>query len=200
MLVGLTGCFGSGKSTVLKIFESLGATTIDADSIVHGLLREDSVKKLIRERFGQAVFKGPFIDRNRLARKIFDSEQDRKALEAILHPLVFEYVRRFAASNPDRIVVAEIPLLFEAGDIDDFDAVITVSCAPDTIRKRLMEKGFDAKEIEKRLGAQMPLHEKVKRSDFVLENSGSIREIREQAERIWQEITGARGGSSATSQ
>jgi len=197
MLIGLTGSLGSGKSTVLKEFRELGALTISADDIVHQVLERTDVKKEIARIFGTGVFSGPDIDRRRLAARVFSSDAQRHKLEEILHPLVYERVMEFYKGHPGSIVVAEIPLLFESGKKDDFDMVVLVVCPRDQAIKRLEERGLTKDEAEKRLRVQMPVEEKARLSDFVIDNSGSWEDTSEQVRKIWQKISARAGVHSA---
>ncbi len=192
MLIGLTGSFGNGKSTVLKIFRELGALTLSADAIVHALLERPDVKDAIRAAIGEKVFTGSEIDRKKLAERIFDSEKERRKLENILHPLVYREIMDLREKNPGMLIVAEIPLLLESGRCKDFDFVILVTCRQEEAEKRLIQRGFSSEEIKKRLGAQMSVEEKRKHADFVVDNSGSPEETRRQVEALWKTLAHVR--------
>jgi len=128
-LVGLTGNYGTGKSTVLKIFQKLGALTYDADKIVESLLQETEVLQQIRNLFGDRIFQANGrLDKQKVAAIIFSDNASRRSLEDILHPLVFKKINRFL-EHPDResrIVIVETPLLFERGYEGRFQQIITV--------------------------------------------------------------------------
>ncbi len=188
MLIGLTGSFGSGKSTILKMFHRLGARVVSADEIVHELLRRPDVKSEIRKVIGQEVFNGPDLDKERLARRIFSSEMDRKKLEQILHPLVYKEVIALNKAHPESIVVAEIPLLFESKRKDDFDLVVLVTCEPEIAIQRLEKRGFSRQEALARLKAQMPVSEKVKMADYIIDNSGPLDEAERQVHTLWMRL------------
>ncbi|NOY65529.1 MAG: dephospho-CoA kinase [Nitrospirae bacterium] len=188
MVIAITGGLGTGKTTVLKIFASLGAATISADDIVHNLLTREDIKIQIGEVFGRGVFSGDVIDRKALASEVFSSEKKRKELEAILHPHVFDEIEAFIKAHKGRNIVVEIPLLFETGSQNRYDRVITVTADRDVVIKRLREKGMDLEEVRQRLSHQMPIEEKIKRSDFVIDNSDGMEKTRRQVERIWKEL------------
>ncbi len=188
MVIAITGGLGTGKTTVLKIFASLGAATISADDIVHDLLAREDIKIQIGEAFGREVFSGKEINRKALARKIFNSEKKRKELEAILHPHVFDEIESFINAHKGRDIVVEIPLLFETGSHKRYDRVITVTADSEVVMQRLRNKGMDPEEVRQRLSHQMPVEEKIKRADFVIDNSDGIEETRRQVERIWKEL------------
>lgn len=188
MVIAITGGLGTGKTTVLKIFASLGAATISADDIVHDLLKREDIKIQIGDAFGRQVFSGKEINRKALARTVFSSEKKRKELEAILHPRVFDEIESFINAHKGRDVVVEIPLLFETGTQKRYNRVITVTADREVVIKRLREKGMDPEEMRQRLFHQMPIEEKSKRSDFVIDNSDGIEETRRQVQRIWKEL------------
>ncbi|KJR42833.1 dephospho-CoA kinase [Candidatus Magnetoovum chiemensis] len=171
MLIGLTGNFGSGKSAVLGAFKELGATVISADECVQQLLKTDEIIKTIALRLGDVLDNCGKLDKKKIANIVFNDTKSRKTLEAILHPPVMNEIRQIGKNNAERIVVAEIPLLFEGGYTNSVDKIITVTCQRDIAVKRLLNKGFTAEEIDQRLNAQIPDIEKTKLSHFTIDNS-----------------------------
>ncbi len=189
MLVALTGCLGCGKSTVLKIFRELGVRTISADEIVQELLESKEVKEEIRRLFGPDVFlKNGKVDRKRLAQRIFSNQRERKKLEMLLHPLVFKRIEKEYEKEPGRLMVAEIPLLFETDTQNRFSKVITVYAPMEVAIKRLKSRGMTKEDIEARLQSQMPIETKVERSDFVIDNSRGLQEIRKQVQQVLEKL------------
>ncbi len=193
--VGLTGNFGMGKTTVLKLFGKLGAFTFNIDSFVHEILEMPETVALIVEVLGKDVLKGPkknSLDKKRVADIIFSSPKKRKAVEDIIHPSVFRKIEDNEAhtrkKNPSAIVVFEVPLLFESTFKYNFDKVIVVYCDHSSAVSRLMKKGFSENEIKKRIRAQIPITRKKKKADFVINNSKSIRETTVQVKRIFGEL------------
>ncbi len=201
MLVGLTGGFGCGKSTVLKLFEKLGATVLSADSIVHDLLKRAEVRGPITEMFGPNILVKGEIDRKKLSKKVFSDETKRKKIERLIHPHVLETIEQTYINatnptcNPEIIMVAELPLLFETGFDKGVDAVVVVRAESDVISKRLRRKGFSAEEIRTRAAAQFPIDEKASRADYVIDNSGSLEDMERQVRVVWEDLsrTSARG-------
>ena len=189
MLVALTGCLGCGKSTVLKIFRELGVRTISADEIVHELLESKEVQEEIQRLFGPDVFlKDGKVDRKRLAQRIFSNQKEREKLEILLHPLVFKRIRIEYEKEPGRLMVAEIPLLFETDTQNRFSKVITVYAPMEVAIKRLKSRGMTKEDIEARLKSQMPIETKVERSDFVIDNSRELKEIRKQVQQVLEKL------------
>ena len=189
MLVALTGCLGCGKSTVLKILRELGVRTISADEIVHELLESKEVQEEIQRLFGPDVFlKDGKVDRKRLAQRIFSNQKEREKLEMLLHPLVFKRIRIEYEKEPGRLMVAEIPLLFETDTQNRFSKVITVYAPMEVAIKRLKSRGMTREDIEARLKSQMPIETKVERSDFVIDNSRELKEIRKQVQQVLEKL------------
>lgn len=189
-IVGLTGGFGSGKSTVSKIFRVCGAVVIDADRIAHEALEKNSpLFKKIAALFPEAVSRcGRHFHRAKIAEKIFSDPGKRERLEALVHPYVLGEIKKKIAKTTKKAVVVEVPLLFEAGFDGLCDKVVAVVCDPAVKRIRLRKKGFTLKEIAAREKAQMPESLKSKKADFVINNSRSISKIRKDAERLWKRL------------
>ncbi len=186
ILVGLTGVFGSGKSTVGHMLEELGACVIDADHLAHEALLEgspvyDEIAKLFPEAAGASG-----LERKKIAPLVFRDDQKRKALEKIIHPFVYQRMGEEAALAEERVIVFEVPLLFETRFEAFWDFSITVSASEQARRGRLLEKGFSKEEIEARLRAQFSQEEKEKRSDFVINNSETLDQTRREVEKIWK--------------
>ena len=149
--VALTGGIGAGKSTVAEIFEELGALVIDSDLLAREVLERGSPGyDLVVARFGDAILREGEIDRSALAAIVFSDPTARKELEAIIHPMVRERAEKIASRAGDRIVVNQIPLLFETSGAKRFDYVITVESDESVRRSRLRERGLKDYEIDKR--------------------------------------------------
>lgn len=180
--VGLTGGFGSGKSTALQFFREAGAFTLDADRIVHDLMKNDrGLRSAIRRKFGT-------LDRAVLAQKVFTSPAHRRALEGMIHPRVRARMTWALARNKKPIAVCDVPLLFEAGWSKRFTPIIVITAPLAKRIARLKKKGFAVKDIKARLASQWPLEKKVKHADIVIRNTGSIRDVRRQVQKIYQSL------------
>jgi len=195
MIVGLTGCFGSGKSTVAHLFEELGAFVVSADRLAHEALEKGSEPfAKIKTQFKDAL-DGQKLDRKKLAKIIFSDAERRKDLESLVHPYVFKRIAEEIADAEERMVVLEIPLLYETG-YDQYCFTNVVVTAPEkAIWARLEEDGFTEKEIRARLAAQMPLEEKARRAHLVIDNSGSLAKTKEQVKKIWNKLDTALKGA-----
>jgi dephospho-CoA kinase len=190
LVVGLTGNYGMGKSKVLALFAKLGAYTFNSDKIVAALLTEKDVLEKIRRVIGHDVFyKNGSLNKKKVARLIFRDEALRRSLEDILHPLVFERIKDILTSvDKSSVVIVEVPLLFERGYRKRFDKTITVFTDEETALKRLEKAGVKRTDALLRLQSQLPISEKMKRSDFIIDNSGPIRETTSRAEAIYKTL------------
>ena len=186
--MGLTGVFGSGKSTVGHMFEELGACVIYADHLAHEALLEGSpVYGQITKIFPEAVDSGG-LDRKKIARVVFCDSTKRKALESILHPFVYQRMAEEASLAEEKVIVFEVPLLFESNVKVFWDWSVTVSAPEKARRSRLLEKGFSKEEIDARFAAQFSQEEKEKRSDFIINNSGTLDQTRREVEKVWKRL------------
>ncbi|WP_420265407.1 dephospho-CoA kinase [Candidatus Magnetominusculus dajiuhuensis] len=186
MLVGLTGNIGSGKTTVLGLFEALGARVISADEIVGRLLGEEDIRTKIRAAIGSDVFSvDGSLDRKKTAKVVFDNEGLRRKLEGIVHPAVMREIKQFAL--PDEMTIAEIPLLFEGGFTGEVNVVVTVTAPKEIVYERLGKKGkLSEEDITKRLACQIPDEQKAASSDFVIINAKDIASTRQQVKEIYR--------------
>ncbi len=182
--VGLTGSIGMGKSTVARMFADEGAAVWNADDAVHRLYAKDGAgARAIAERFPEAVINGA-VDRDVLSRLVLDDEAALSALEAIIHPLVAADRAAFlddAAAQGADFVVLDIPLLFEKGYQEFFDAVIVVSAPAETQKVRVLARpGMTEKKFRAILMKQTPDSEKRRRADFIIDTGVSLDETRAQ--------------------
>ncbi|HPW64513.1 MAG TPA: dephospho-CoA kinase [Candidatus Omnitrophota bacterium] len=190
LIVGLTGGFGSGKSTVAKAFRGLGAATIDADKVAHAALRKSSpLFKKIAALFPEALSGcGRYFHREKIAEKVFADPAKRERLEALVHPYVYREIRKMAAAAKRKVVIVEVPLLFEAGFEGLCDWTVVVTCKPSTRMARLKSKGFSPVQIKAREKAQMKESLKAAKADFVIDNSGSESKTGKSAKRLWERL------------
>ena len=177
--VGLTGGIASGKSTVARIFRELGAHVLDADRIAREVVPPDSpaLARIVRA-FGQEMLRPDgTLDRAALGAIVFEDEGKRRVLEGILHPLILDEIDRrvekLERDDPDSVVVVEAALILELGRQAEFDALVVVWADEEQQRRRLMKRdNLSAENADRRLGAQLPLAEKRRRAQFVVDNSG----------------------------
>lgn len=193
--LAITGGLSSGKTTVGRLFKDLGAFVISADEIVHNLLIPDSVigQKVI-QLFGPSIVENNSFNRKKIAQQAFLNAKLLKALEALIHPVVYaeiekEYQRVKQASKYP-LFIAEIPLLYELLKQDEFDIVITVTADPSICQKRFIKQTDQTiKEFEQRMAQQINPEEKAKKSDYVIKNNGSLANLKDQVTKLYSLLT-----------
>jgi len=192
--VALTGNIASGKSTVAELFRNWGATVIDADLLVRDAQAPGSpVLRAIAARFGQDLIDpAGVLDRRALRRRAMGDPAALADLNRIVHPDVLRRraaLEREARNRGDRIVVSDIPLLFEAADPEAFDAVVLVD-APEAVRRArlLAQRGLTAEDADRMLAAQAPTGPKRQRSTFVIDNDGDRAALEARARAVWSQL------------
>jgi dephospho-CoA kinase len=179
--IGLTGGIGAGKSTALDVLERLGAAVLSTDRVVHELYEDPGVVRAVVERFGSSVLSSEgAIDRGALAKVAFATEEDRSWLEGTLWPRVGERMERWRtelerlAARP-RVAVVEVPLLFESGMDDAFDATIAIVADEAVRAERAGARGHQA--LEERSKRQLGQDEKAQRATYTVVNDGSVQQL-----------------------
>lgn len=194
--IGLTGGFGTGKSTVADIFRSLGAVVIDADRLAHDSIRKGGqAYGRVVALFGSPVLgAGREIDRRKLGRIVFADKKALKKLDKIVHPIVVRDIKKkMRQAGGDDVVVIDAPLLIEAGLAGIVDRLVVVKCPKDEQLRRSMKKfGLDKKEVSRRIRSQISLAKKIKMADHVVDNSGPKAVTRSEVKKIWRQIHGDR--------
>ncbi|MGG1312072.1 MULTISPECIES: dephospho-CoA kinase [Cohnella] len=191
MNIGLTGGIASGKSTVARMLVESGAALVDADRIAREIVEpgQPSLAQIV-ERFGQAVLhEDGTLNRKKLGEIVFADEAKRKALEAITHPAIRAVMRermdKLQREAPKRLVVVDVPLLYESGLQSLFEEVMVVYVPRSVQLERLMKRdGLSKADAERRLNAQMDIEEKKRLADIVIDNSGSLEDTALQLERF----------------
>ncbi len=192
MNIGLTGGIATGKSSVAAWLVEHGAALVDADGIAREImLPGHPVLQQVSQRFGQEMlFDDGTLDRKRLGAHIFGRPEERKALEDITHPairqLIYTRVEELEQADPHRLVVADIPLLYESKGAYTFSETIVVYVPREIQLQRLMQRdGLDETQALQRLAAQMDIEEKKQLADIVIDNSGTWEQTEIQLERYW---------------
>jgi dephospho-CoA kinase len=192
--VGLTGGIASGKSTVSAILAELGAVVIDADALAREVVaRGTPGLDAVVAAFGPGVLtpEGD-LDRPAVGALVFGDAGARRRLEAVIHPLVHErsaQLEREAA--PDAVVVHDIPLLAEVGRAGSFDAVVVVDAPPELQLSRMVQdRGWTHEDAASRIAAQATRADRLAIATHVIDNTGSLDELREQVVRIYAELAG----------
>ena len=193
LLVGLTGGIGSGKSTVAGLLERRGAVILSADAFAREAVAPGTRGfRRVVELFGPEIV-GPDgdLDRAAIAAAVFADPGRRAALEAVIHP---EVRRRIAEgiqgeAGSDRVVVVDSPLLIETGAHEHFPVVVVVATSPATQIDRLVDRGMDEADARARLEAQMPLEDKRRVADVILDNEGDLADLEAQVDRLWLDLS-----------
>ena len=191
-IVGLTGSFGTGKTSVASVFKSLGAKVIDADKIARSLIEKNGPERgRIVAAFGPEILAASGrINRSKLAGAVFGNKNALARLNRIVHPGVIRRIKAIVkTSGRDAVVVIDAPLLIEAGLLNIVDKLVVVSSS----KKRQIErcrKKFRIKreEVLKRIKSQMSLKKKIKMADFVVKNDSTMSAMRSRARKVWEEI------------
>ena len=195
---GLTGGIACGKSSVAKMFAELGVYVIQSDQIAHELYRPGRpVYAEVIQRFGNSIVKPDGeIDRAKLAAIAF-GENRIEELNRIVHPAVIEHQSKWifeiASKEPDAIAMIEAALIFEAGTNTRFEKMIVVTCEPEQkvarfARRAGIDEAAARAEVERRTKAQWPDEEKIKRADYVIDNSGPLEQTQAQVKKIFAEL------------
>lgn len=184
-IIGLTGSIAMGKSTTARLFAEEGVPVHDADAAVHQLYEGEAAPAI------EAAFPGTTkdgkVDRGELGRRVVDNAPKLQWLEAIVHPMVREAEQRFlkaAEAKGAKVVVLDIPLLFETGGESRVDAIVVVSAPAELQRARVLERGLSLERFEALLARQTPDAEKRRRADFVVDSAHGVEHARDQVRSI----------------
>jgi dephospho-CoA kinase len=193
IVLGLTGSIGMGKSATARMFAEEGAPVNDADAEVHALYAPGGeAVGPIGQAFADVIHDGA-VDRAKLSRRIAGDPDALARLEAIVHPLVAQRREAFLAkarADGARVVVLDVPLLFEVGQDRAVDAVVVVSSSPEIQRERVLARpGMTPRKLEEILRRQIPDDEKRARADFVVDTGQGFDHARDQVRRILETVS-----------
>ena len=200
IIVGITGGIACGKTTVSDLLAEKGAIPINADEIGHQLLKADSpVIGELTDVFGQDILDASGdVSRKKLGAIVFKDKAARERLNSILHPLIIErsrgQARQLVAEDPTRVVLLDAPLLIEAGAYDTVDLIVVVTASSETQLRRTLERSvaqgrrLTESEAQARIDSQMPVTEKVKYADVVIENDGTLEALHRQVDALWEKL------------
>lgn len=203
LLVALTGGIASGKSTVARRLRERGAVIVDADQVARQVVEpgEPALESIVAE-FGPGVLASDgSLDRAALGAIVFSEPEGRQKLNAITHPAVLERSRALfaaaAAEDPDAIVVYDIPLLVEAGRVDEFDLRVVVHAATETRVRRMIElRGMTREEALHRINSQATDTDRFAIADVVIDADGSLEHTLEQSDALWENLVSRVRGSA----
>ncbi len=191
--VALTGPLGGGKTTVLNLLKKKGASVYDVDKVIHSYYRDkkSSVYREIKRMFPQVITSMGNISRKRLREVVFNNKRELKKLEGIVHPVIIEDLKRWVrdSKNKRKIYIAEVPLLFEKRLHTLFNKVVFVYAPKRTILRRVKEKfGLSTRQALLFLSLNQKAKEKIKRSDFVIRNAGSLEDLKAKVDYLWENL------------
>jgi dephospho-CoA kinase len=194
IIIGVTGGIGAGKSTVVEAFARRGAVAFSADTAVHELYALPQVIDAVRARWGDGVFTPTGeVDRGAIASIVFTDDAERSWLEGLLHPLVGVAWQHFvdeqaALPQPPEFVVAEVPLLYEAGLEERYDVIVAITAPHDVRMERIAARGDGRSLPAERSAAQMRQRDKAARADFSYVNTGSLSDLERFADDLLDEL------------
>jgi len=205
--VGLTGGIATGKSVVGDMFVGLGAHLVQADRIAHSLMQpgEAVYNEVVRHFGGEILNRDGSVNRAKLAEVAFGSAKEAASnrtsrineLNRIVHPTVLrsqdEWMHAIGVQDPHAVAIVEAALILEAGAGDRFDRLVVVTCDPEQRAARFaarqkIDLPAARAEVTRRMAAQLPDEEKIKAADFVIDNSGSLGDTREQVKQVWEKL------------
>ena len=201
VIVGVTGGIACGKSTVSQLLADKGAIPINVDEISHRLLKRGSpvITELI-ESFGAGILdESGSISRQKLGAIIFNDTSARERLNGVMHPLVIQQsraeARRLVTATPSCVVLIDAPLLIEGGAKDTVDIIVVVTASLEIQLRRLLDRSaaqnrlLSQTEAQARIDSQMPVSEKIKYADFVIENNSTIDALRQTVNTLWLKLS-----------
>lgn len=171
-IIGLTGGIGSGKTTIAKYFNSLGLPVYIADDEARKIMQTPKVIGAIKETFGETLFEGTILKRDKLAEIVFKAPGKLKELNAIVHPAVKQHFKEWLMEHKKfPIIIYEAAILFESGNYKDFDLIITVTAPLESRIQRVIERDKTTREqVLERINSQWTDEQRVSKSDYVIEN------------------------------
>jgi len=187
--IAITGSLGTGKSTILKILQNLGFSTFSCDEVVKNLYKNPDIQKKIIEIFGKEILSiDGKLNKKKILEKILEDNKLKEKLESLFHPLVKEKLLEFIRERKEeKIIFAEVPLLFEAGWEDLFDEIWVITCSPLTQKERILRKGLEEKLGEKLLKLQLSLKEKEKKAHKIIFSEKSFEELEKEIKEMLKE-------------
>jgi len=187
--LALTGGIACGKSETGRIFSDEGFAVLDTDTVAHELMRAGTpVFEQVVTRFGKSVVgEDGELDRRMLGGLVFADSATRSILNSLVHPAVISAVERWVDEQSGDAAVL-VPLLFEVGWLAGWTSVVCVSANEPLVFQRLKERGMSHEEARRRIEAQMPLAEKEEKSNFVIENNGSLDELRAETIKVLERV------------
>ena len=189
IIVGITGGIACGKTETGHVFIEEGFAVLDTDLLAHEVMKAGtSTFEQVVKQFGKTILTvAGEIDRKKLGNLVFDDPAARETLNGLVHPAVIEAAEQWKMEQQQDAVIL-VPLLFEAGWTQGWDAIVCVSADENVVFQRLEKRELSAEEAQKRIAAQMPLAEKEEKSDFVIRNNETLDALREETVKVVERI------------
>ena len=191
MILGLTGGFGCGKSSVLKFFKTAGWQTSNTDDICAELYEQQDIELMsqLRDRWQDKVFYSDGkVNKTAIAKIVFNDDKELQCLCSMLYPLIAKKTKALIEQNRDKDFIIEVPLLFEVEWDKIFDKTVAVWTDNKTQTERLLAKGFSINDIKNRNSKQLPNDEKLEKADFGLMNNGDLKFLQKQCNKLIKSI------------
>ena len=190
LIIGITGSIACGKSLVSNYLQEKGYTIIDADKIGHMALENDEVKKQLVNKFGKSILKDNEVNRVTLGKLVFENNENLKELNNIIHPQIRKNIsEQIQMHKNEKLVFVDVPLLFEAKFDDLVEKIVVVSLDEKIQLERLMNRNSLSKEEAlQRIKSQIPVREKEKLGDYVVDNSFTQENTYKQVDRILEKL------------
>jgi dephospho-coA kinase len=190
LIIGITGSIACGKSLVSNYLQEKGYTIIDADKIGHMALENDEVKKQLVNKFGKSILKDNEVNRVTLGKLVFENNENLKELNNIIHPQIRKNIsEQIQVHKNEKLVFVDVPLLFEAKFDDLVEKIVVVSLDEKIQLERLMNRNSLSKEEAlQRIKSQIPVREKEKLGDYVVDNSFTQENTYNQVDRILEKL------------
>ena len=189
--IGITGGIATGKSTFLKLIKDLGFSVFSCDEVIKELYQKPAIQKEIIKIFGKEILKDVgILDKKKILEKILSKERLKKELEELLHPLVKKELLEFfkkGEEKREKIVFAEVPLLFEIGWEELFDEIWVITCSEEVQKQRISERKEVSDLLIKLAEKQLPLKEKEKRAHKIFSSEKTLEELKEELKKILRE-------------
>lgn len=193
-VIGLTGSFGTGKTTVAAMFADLGAKVLNADRIAHQQIMPKGVcfNRVVRA-LGKEILTAGRIDRRKVAARVFSNIRQLRKLERIIHPVVRKVlrakIRNYKKGRGEVVVVMDVPLLFESKLNVDSDLSVVVKTTKVTqIDRATRQHNISKADALRRIKAQMPLQKKIRLADMIIDNNGTLTNTKKQVKLIWEKL------------
>ncbi len=189
MIIGITGTFGSGKTTIAEMFKGYGYKIINADKIAHSLLNKKEIKNAIIKEFGTSILTKGKINRRKLKDIVFNNHKELVRLNKIIHPAIIKKIKSIIKKTKNKKIIIDGALMIEANCLDLVDKLLVVKIKKEEQLRRILKKRkYTKKEIRNIIKSQLNQKQKLKYADYIIDNSNKIKDTKKQVEEIIKRI------------